>query len=289
MELNALRWRAWADSLAGRYRRRTLYGRHPGFNFVRRGGTRLIRVLRPVRRTVVHAPAGSGMPIRPVRTAFCGPTVQRVAGSVGVRAPAAPLNRTHQIYRNHRVNQLNGMDRAPAPYFPGGPIGLPPQAALLVSLRSHVSRARMTIVPTSTSTPDSPPPPTPTPILVHGVRATPAPPPAPLRTSRPPVVSPRLRIEEPPHRWAQAQFPSPGHSVPEPAPVRPPLGLAPARQARATASAQDQHPTGAPSSPAAPQAPNPRQPSINLDQLTDDVVRRIDRHITAHRERLGRI
>lgn len=289
MELNALRWRAWAGSLAGRYRRRTLYGRHPGFSFVRRGGMRLIRVLRPVRRTVVHTPAGPGMPIRPVRTAFCGATVQRVAGSVDVRAPAAPLNRTHQIYRNHRVNQMNGTDREPAPRFPGGPTGLPPQAALPVPLRSHVSRARTTIVPTSTSTPDSTPTPTSIVMLIPGVRATPAPPPAPLRTSRPPVVSPRLRVEEPPHRWAQAQFPSSEHSGPGPAPVRPPLVFVPARQARATASAQDPHPPGAPSSPPAPQAPNPRQPSINLDQLTDDVVRRIDRRITAHRERLGRI
>ncbi|MBT1090315.1 hypothetical protein KJZ88_02265, partial [Streptomyces sp. Tu102] len=38
-------------------------------------------------------------------------------------------------------------------------------------------------------------------------------------------------------------------------------------------------------------SPPPQSPQLplDLDRLTDDIVHRIDRRITAHRERLGRI
>jgi hypothetical protein len=36
-------------------------------------------------------------------------------------------------------------------------------------------------------------------------------------------------------------------------------------------------------------APTPAAPAADVERLTDEVVRRIDRRIAAHRERLGRI
>ncbi|WP_229703819.1 hypothetical protein [Streptomyces albiflavescens] len=117
------------------------------------------------------------------------------------------------------------------------------------------------------------------------VRASVPPQPGSLRTLQLPVTAPRLRIEEPPHRWAQPQA---QRTIPESnsptavAQMRPAMPVQ-TRQRPTTASIEEPRP------PAAPRPPIPQQPPVNIDQLTDDIVRRIDHRITAHRERLGRI
>jgi len=66
--------------------------------------------------------------------------------------------------------------------------------------------------------------------------------------------------------------------------------------ARPAQSLAREHGRGAPAGPA-PGAPDPRRtldaspapPRIDVEQLADQVVRRIDDRIIAHRERLGRI
>lgn len=83
-------------------------------------------------------------------------------------------------------------------------------------------------------------------------------------------------------------------------PYRPDLGWMPGPSlmaaARPTRFQAREHGHGAADGPA-PGAPEPRrildapptQPRIDVEQLADQVVRRIDDRITAHRERLGRI
>lgn len=94
------------------------------------------------------------------------------------------------------------------------------------------------------------------------------------------LVHRHTRVERPPHEWRGPA----GEPV-----TRPPVPAGPvvprARRSGAVPR-QEQEPPGG-SGPQPP--PSPPPPALDLDRITDDVVRRIDRRIVAHRERLGRI
>ncbi|MFC7387822.1 hypothetical protein ACFQSB_36830, partial [Sphaerisporangium rhizosphaerae] len=90
------------------------------------------------------------------------------------------------------------------------------------------------------------------------------------------------RTERPPPQWRTAGGPAPGRPVPRPAPPAP----------KASPYAAPLPFPGDPPSPrrAAGDGDGPgAPPAIDVERLTDDVVRRIDRRIVAHRERLGLI
>lgn len=102
-----------------------------------------------------------------------------------------------------------------------------------------------------------------------------------------PIVSQRRRVEEPPQKWARRSPSDPGTPAhqrmmlgqplrPTGRPVRQEVGLAPPET---RADWQDGVPGPLPTA----------QPQIDLEQLTDRVVRHIDRRMVAYGERLGRI
>ncbi|MEO3872722.1 hypothetical protein ABGB18_28240 [Nonomuraea sp. B12E4] len=114
-------------------------------------------------------------------------------------------------------------------------------------------------------------------MLIHGdgTRVT-----APLRRGHTPSAA-HARVELPVREWRGTS----GLAPRPPVPAGPVVTRVPARQAVPGAGWRAAEPQRG----AEARVTEARPPALDLDRIADDVVRRIDRRIVAHRERLGRI
>ena len=257
------RWRAWARALAARHARRATRRAGPAMAFLAPGATRTrwtrtVLTLQPqVRQAFERAAPGSGRaPAHGAPGAAAPPAVDR----------GAPIPRL-----------LVAAPRAPI-------LVAPARAAAAVQQRGvAASRPPMLVAPARAAA-EYP--------RVGAALAA-----SRLTIAR--IVERRRRVEEPrglplPERVRGTAPAARVAAVPPPAtPADRADGWVPGRPPPVVAARRVRGATEAPPSPAtAPAAAAPGRPpaaALDLEALTEQVVRQIDRRIVAHRERMGRI